>query len=130
MIELPITLTTACVLGLMFVWLSARVIGGRVQGDVIIGDAGNVSLTYRIRTHANFSEYVPIFLIILGLTELSGGNTTVLTVLAVLFVAARLLHVPGMGENANLRLRQAGMIGTFIALIVASCYGLYLAIAT
>ena len=128
MVELPITLTTASVLGLMFVWLSARVIGGRVQGQVLIGDAGDVNLVYRIRTHGNFSEYVPIFLIILGLTELSGGNATVLTVLASFFVLARILHVPGMGENANIRLRQAGMIGTFLALVIVSLYGLYLAV--
>ena len=123
---LPITLATACVLGLMFVWLSARVIGGRVSGEVLIGDAGDNALLFRIRTQGNFTEYAPIFLILLGVIELSGGNTTLLSAMAGLFGLARILHVPGMGENANLKLRQAGIIGSFTAIIVLSCYGLYM----
>ena len=128
MISLPVTLVTACVLGLMFIWLSARVINGRVQGQVLIGDAGNTALLFRIRTHANFTEYTPIFLIVLGLVEAHGGNRIALIVIAALFVLARLLHVPGMGEDANLRLRQAGIVGSFTCLAAASLYGIYLAL--
>ena len=126
MFSLPVTLVTASILGLMFIWLSARVIGGRVQNQVLIGDDGQADLIWRIRTHGNFIEYVPIFLIVLGALELMGGNRTALIVIAALFVVARILHVPGMGENANLRLRQAGIVGSFTALGAASLYGLYI----
>lgn len=123
---LPITLATASILGLMFVWLSARVISARVKGQALIGDQGDGALLFAIRTQGNFTEYVPIFLIILGLLEFASANSIVLIVLAVLFVAARLLHVPGMGADANLKLRQAGISGSFIAIVSASLYGLYL----
>ena len=124
--DLSITLTTASALGLIFVWLSMRVINARVSGQVLIGDAGNTDLQFRIRAHANFCEYVPIFLILLGLLEFMGGNRIALMVLATLFVLARLLHVPGMAATANLTLRQAGILGSFAGIVAASLYGLYL----
>ena len=58
-----------------------------------------------------------------------GGNTIALIVIAAVFVIARILHVPGMsGPDANLKLRQAGIIGSFTALVAASLYGFYLAL--
>lgn len=124
--SLPITLITASTLGLMFVWLSASVIAGRLKLQAGIGDNGNTELLYRIRTQGNFSEYVPIFLIILGLLEANDAHETVLIVLAALFVLARLLHVPGMGEQANLKFRQAGIVGSFTCIVAGSLYGLFL----
>lgn len=125
MIALPVTLVTASILGLMFIWLSTRVINGRVRGQVLIGE-GTDDLQFRVRTHGNFCEYTPIFLILLALLELSSANQTVLIVLAALFVLARILHVPGMGADANLKFRQAGIIGSFASIVVASIYGLVL----
>ena len=124
---LPITLVTASILGLMLVWLSARVIGSRVKTETLIGDQGSTELLFAVRTHGNFTEYTPIFLILLGLLEYSGANSTALMVLAGLFVVGRPLHVMGMGEEVNLKPRQFGMIFTFTAIIAASLYGLYLA---
>lgn len=126
MTELPITLATASILGLILIWLSARVISSRVRNEALIGDQGNTELLFAIRTHGNFIEYAPIFLILLGLLEYSGGNRTALMVLAGLFIIARPLHVLGMGENANLKLRQIGVVLSFTVIIGASLYGLYL----
>lgn len=122
---LPITLATASTLGIMLIWLSARVIASRVKNQALIGDQGNQDLLFAIRTQGNFSEYTPLFLILLGLLEFSQASPTTLKVLAGLFIVSRLLHMLGMGEGANLRLRQLGMIGTFTAIIVASVLGLY-----
>ena len=92
--ELPITLVTASLLGIMFIWLSARVISGRVKVQSLIGHSDDDELLFLIRTHGNFTEYVPIFLIVLGLLEHAGANSTALILIAALFVLARLLHVP------------------------------------
>jgi uncharacterized membrane protein YecN with MAPEG domain len=123
---LTITLVTASLLGLMFVWLSARVIALRVKNEVIIGEGDDSSLLYAIRTHGNFCEYVPVFLIVLGLLEISGGQRTALIVLDALFVIARASHVIGMGADANLKFRQAGNFGSFTAIGSACLYGLFL----
>jgi uncharacterized membrane protein YecN with MAPEG domain len=126
MTVLPITLATASIVGLMLIWLSARVIASRVRNEALIGDENNTELLFAIRTHGNFIEYAPIFLILLGLLEHSGGNPTALMVLAGLFIVARPLHVLGMGPDANLKLRQIGTVLTFTVIIAASLYGLYL----
>lgn len=125
---MTVTLTTASLLGLIFIWLSVRVIGLRVKNDALIGDVGNSELQFAIRTHGNFTEFAPLFLIILGGLELSGGSQTALVAIAVLFVIARLLHIPGMGPGANLKLRQAGIAGSFLSIGAASLYGLFLAV--
>lgn len=126
---LPITLVTACVAGLMLIWLSVRVISSRVKGDVLIGEGNSEDLLYKIRTHGNFSEYVPLFLITLGLVEGAGGNATALMAVAAVFLVARILHVLGMGSQANLTFRQIGMVGTFLCIAAISLYGLYLGLS-
>lgn len=126
MVTLPISLITASVLGLMLVWLSARAIAARVKGNALIGDQGDTNLLFAIRTHGNFTEYAPLFLILLGLLELTLANQTLLIGLSAVFILSRLLHVFGMGAEANLKLRQAGMVGTFTCLVVASLYGVYI----
>lgn len=128
MTVLPITLITASVLGLMLVWLAGRTIASRVKNEAIIGDEGNTDLLYLIRAHGNFTEYSPIFLILLGLLEHSGANSTLLMALAATFVVARALHMLGMGAQANLKFRQTGMLLSFAAIIVSSLYGLYISV--
>ena len=127
--NLPITLVTACVAGLMLIWLSVRVIQSRLKDEVLIGEGNSEELLFKIRTQANFSEYVPLFLIILGLVESAGGHATALMVLAGVFIAARVLHVFGMGAQANLTFRQLGMVGTFLCMAVMSLYGIYLGLS-
>ena len=128
MLNITITLVTASVLGLMLVWLSARVIGARVRNDSLIGDDNKPDLLWQIRIHGNFVEYSPLFLILLGALEVSGAHSTALMALAGIFVLARLLHVFGMGPDANLKLRQVGMVGTFLTIVAASLYGVYIAL--
>jgi len=124
--HLPVTLVTACVAGLILIWLSVRVIGSRVEGEVLIGNGDSDDLLYKVRTHGNFSEYAPLFLIILGAVEAAGGHSTALMAVAALFIVARFFHVFGMGPNANLKLRQIGMVGTFLSIAIVSLYGLYM----
>ena len=60
--HLPITLVTACVAALILIWLSFRVIGQRVKGEVLIGNGESEDLLFKVRTHGNFTEYVPCLL--------------------------------------------------------------------
>ena len=124
--SLPITLTTAGILGLLALVLSFRVSAARGKYKINIGDGGNADLLVRIRTHANFVEYVPLLLILLGLLELSGANRIALLVGAVLLILARISHAIGMA--GPIALRAVGAMTTSLLLVAGSIYGLVLAI--
>src|SRR5215471_12824794 len=123
---LPITLATAGALGLIGLILALRVSMGRNKYKVYLGDGDNPNMVVRIRTHANFVEYVPLMLVLLGLLELGGANRTALTVGAAVLVVARISHAIGMG--GPMALRVGGALATYILLAAGSIYGLKLAL--
>ncbi|PPC75377.1 hypothetical protein C4K68_20640 [Pokkaliibacter plantistimulans] len=92
----------AGLLGLIYIFLSYRVIAGRRQYRVALGDNHVAPLQRRIRVHGNFMEYVPLALILL-------------------LLLGRLLHAYGVSaEQENLRFRISGMVATMTVLLVAS----------
>ena len=123
---LPITLATAGALGLIGLILAFRVSMGRSKHKVYMGDGGNPDMIVLIRTHANFVEYVPLMLVLLGLLEFGGANRTALMVGAAVLVVARISHAIGMG--GPMALRAGGAMATYILLAASSIYGLKLAL--
>ncbi len=122
---LPVhTMQYAAILALIFVALSLWVSMGRAKLRVHHGDGGHAALNRRIRAHANFAEYVPFALLLIGLDEMAGaGGTTVQALLAVL-VAARLAHPFGMtapeGSVRQYALRAPAMLATWAVIAVAA----------
>jgi uncharacterized membrane protein YecN with MAPEG domain len=121
---LPITLTIAGAAALLNLWLSLRVSRMRMRHKVSIGAGGNERLETRMRAHANFIEYAPLFLILLGLIELARGSETWLWAVAIAFVLGRLLHAFGMDRPAPNALRIGGMMLTYAPLLVLAVYAL------
>jgi uncharacterized protein len=58
-------------------------------------------LNRRTRAHANFIEYVPLILLLTALLEGSGTSRTMIEVLLVVLVVARLMHPFGMLAPRN-----------------------------
>ena len=123
---LPITLTIAGAAALLNLWLSVRVSLLRRRHRVSIGHAGNEQVETRMRAHANFIEYTPLFLILLGLIELARGSQTWLWATAITFVLGRLAHAFGMDRPAPNALRIGGMMATYLPLIALAGYALAL----
>lgn len=124
MIHVPVTLSTAGVLGIIYIALSVFVIRRRRAARVSLGDGGDAELLSRVRAHANFSEYVPIVLILLGFYEASGGDGRFLSGVAIVFVLARVSHVVGIVRpTKTFFYRILGMAGTFTSLGVLSIAG-------
>ena len=124
---LPITLTTASVLALLSLFLAVRVVQSRVKSHTPMGDGGKTDMVMRMRTHANFIEYVPLLLILMGLLELGGANKTVLSWAGGALILFRVLHAVGMPRPVPNFPRGAGAMGTFILVAGAAIYGLVLA---
>jgi len=112
---LPITLTTAGAAALINLWLAMRV--GRVRGaeKVSIGDGGSAPLIAAMRAHANFAEYTPFVLILIGLIELALGSSLWLWLVAGVFLIGRVLH--GLGMTGMKSGRAIGTATTFLALL-------------
>ncbi|ACA16179.1 uncharacterized relative of glutathione S-transferase MAPEG superfamily-like protein [Methylobacterium sp. 4-46] len=95
------TAVYAALLALAYLGLAGWVIAGRVASGVLHGDAGNGTLLRRIRAHANFSEYVPLALLLIGLLEAGGARHALVQGLLIVLLVARLLHPVGMLAPKN-----------------------------
>lgn len=129
-LQLPVTLATACVLSLIYVVLMLRVSQLRWRHKVSLGDGGNRDLLVSCRAHANFAEYVPLILILLGMIELSNGNPILLVLIALLLVVARVLHPIGMALPSPNLFRIIGAGATFLILATLAVWGLIIVITS
>ncbi|WP_414901536.1 MAPEG family protein [Sphingomonas flavalba] len=111
---LPITLTIAGAAALINIWLGWRCGQIRTREKIFIGDGGNPLLVARMRAHANFIEYTPIVLILIGLIELAEGTSPWLWTVGVVYVLARICH--GFGMDGVVRLRVIGTVVTMLTL--------------
>jgi len=109
------------VFALLFVVLSVNVIRPRRREKVGLGAGGNVAVERAMRVHADFSEYVPITLLLLLILEQSGGNILLLHALFVVLLAGRIIHAWGVSQQKeNFTFRVSGMILTFTVIMTAS----------
>lgn len=108
-------------LGLWFLALSIRVVMGRLgPNGPGLGDGGNPLMMRRIRGHANFAEYVPLILVLMGLLELGGTARWLLHAIGAALLLGRLLHGYAFGFTKEFVFgRTAGMVLTFASLLAA-----------
>ena len=124
MIFPAITSVYAALLAIEFIVVSAWVVAGRVQSDTMFGDGGNPSLSRRVRTQANFAEYVPYALLLIALLEADGAARGLIQVLCFVLLVARLAHPVGMfaakDSLQQYACRGGGIIATFLVMLVAA----------
>lgn len=111
----------AGLLALWFVVLSLRVVARRRGQSINLGDGGDSVMLRRIRAHGNFSEYVPLALVLILLLEL-GGTTPLwaLHALGLMLLAGRLLHGYAFSFTGHAMMpRVLGTVLTFSTLLIA-----------
>ncbi|MEA3064949.1 MAG: uncharacterized protein QOJ27_1395 [Sphingomonadales bacterium] len=125
---LPITLTITGAAALLNIWLARRVGQMRLAHKISIGDGGNEALTARMRAQANFIEYTPFVLILIGLIELAEGSRLWLWIVGVVYILARIAHGLGMDRPRPdpLRLRMIGVMATGVILLGLALYAIVL----
>lgn len=114
---LPITLTIAGAAALINLWLSWRAGSVRIKHKIMVGDGGDPLMQARMRAHANFVEYAPFVLILMGLIELARGPHVSLWTAGIAFLLARIAHPFGMERPAPNPFRMAGILVTYLVLI-------------
>ncbi len=117
---LPITLVAAGGAAIINFWLSMRVGNVRRAAKVSIGDGGDMALIARMRAQANFIEYTPIVLVLIGAIELSQGTSTWLWAVTGLYLLGRVGHGIGMDGWTPGRFG-----GTLISLFTMLGLGIY-----
>ncbi len=122
---MPITAFYASLLVPLYILLAARTILMRFSARVSVGDGGDKELLRRMRVHANFAEYVPFALLLMGLAESLALDARLLHGTGIVLALGRSAHAYGMSRRTDiLPLRTGGMVATFTVLIVlaASCF--------
>jgi uncharacterized membrane protein YecN with MAPEG domain len=127
---MPVTLVTAGLCGLLYFYLSWRVVQVRRSAGVALGDGGDAELLQRIRAHANFAEYVPFCLILIFVIENSlEVSPPWLWTAGLSLVGIRAMHAIGMAKGGGNAWRVIGTAGTWTVLVGLSLVALGLAIS-
>ncbi len=114
---------------LMLVGLSVAVIRCRVRHKVALLDGGVAELSYHTRAHANFTEYAPMVLILIGTGEMLHSSHYLLHALGIAFLIGRISHFYSLTlreprtkaqGRPDLKFRQLGMALTFTVLTVGA----------
>ena len=115
----PITSIYAALCGILMIALAVRVSMLRRRFRIGVGSAGQEALERAIRVHANFTEFVPLALILMLLAELGGVTGWLMHVFGITLVVSRLLHAWGLTRSGGVSFgRLYGTLGTW-ALILA-----------
>ena len=123
---MKITFFYAALLAILFVVLSGKTILLRRALKIAVGDAGNNKMLRAIRVHSNFSEYVPLTLLMIYFVEASGGHALFIHGLGLSLFLARLSHAYGLSqETENFKYRVRGMATTFAVIILCSGFLLF-----
>jgi uncharacterized membrane protein YecN with MAPEG domain len=132
MLIVPITLASAGILGLIYMSLTIGVMRQRFKTRVELGDGGGTAetrgLQIAIRAHANFAEYVPLALILLGGIEAAGAPRLLVLGLNGALILGRLLHPLGMERKVPNAPRAGGAMLTWGVILVGSITALVLAV--
>ena len=126
---LPVTALAAAICALLLIFMKFKVIGQRVRTETMFGASEDAKMKMVRGAHANLAENAPIALILMALLEMTSAHHWTLTGLAALFLAARVLHIYGMYRHhgtGSVRFRQAGVIGTTLAIVAMALWVIYL----
>ena len=126
---LPITTTLAALFTIFYLFLSMRI--GYLRGSPVMKlifkmdkKVTETKLERNVRAHGNFSEYVPLFLILLFLAEyLKIISFKYLIILCIIFLYGRIAHAVCFAFfDYNPFLRISGMISTYLVLGIFSIH--------
>ncbi|MCP5173379.1 MAG: MAPEG family protein [Pseudomonadales bacterium] len=123
---LMVTALYAGVLGILGVALAFHAGTGRLKQRISLGTADDVGLLIRVRRHGNFTEYVPLALVLLAVLELNGTSATILHLLGSTLLMGRVIHPVGLSmENMNHPLRFLGTLLTMLVLIISAVIAIW-----
>jgi uncharacterized protein len=122
---------------LLLIAFSVQVIRCRVKHRVVLLDGGVDVVARHCRAHANFTEYAPMVLLLITISEMNGASSLLLNAMGVAFLIGRISHFYSLTVREvaaakqgkmDLRFRQFGMMLTFTTLGVGAINALLIAL--
>ena len=118
-------------LALWVIWLGASVSIVRAKTGISILHGEDMALAEKIRKHANFTEVVPLALILMAIVELNGASSTWIHSIGGLLLISRMVHPFGIQhDNPSNLLRGLGSGGTTLAMLIAIVFIVWTAFAS
>lgn len=117
---LEVTPLYIAALGILFLLFTMRVGFYRKRTNISIGTGDDPEMIRRMRSHANFTETVPIAVLLLLTNELLGASAIWLHSLCSLLVLGRIFHYLGLSDLGPYVLRPVGMIATLTPILLGS----------
>ncbi|PKL96614.1 MAG: hypothetical protein CVV18_01060 [Gammaproteobacteria bacterium HGW-Gammaproteobacteria-8] len=129
--NVEILMPYAGLLGLVLIALSLQVVLLRRRHQVGIGSGQVQALERAIRVQANFTEYVPLALLLLILLGISGRVAdAALHGLAGALLLGRILHAVGLSRSAGTSLNRVfGTLLTWLVLLSSALIAVFLALS-
>ncbi len=110
----------AGLLGLLLIILSINVIRLRLRYRIGLGDGNRADVRQAMRVQGNFTEYVPLALVLLIALELMQGPPPLLHALGATLVVGRFAHAYGINLTDGPSIgRTAGVVATFSTLLIS-----------
>lgn len=124
-----ITALYAAILGFLGAALTINAIRHRVRSGVSTGDGKDARLAQAIRAHANFSEQVPLALLVISFAEVLGSRPLVVHVLGVVLVGARLVSAYALNQSLTQSPQRNFSAAVTQLVVVAASAAIFLAMA-
>ncbi len=130
--SIPITSIFASIFTIIYLFLSFRI--GYLRGSPVMKlifkmdeEIPETKLHRNVRAHGNFSEYVPIFLILLFIFEyIKLASFNYMLLISLIFLYGRLAHAICFAfYDHNPFLRITGMLCTYLSLAIFSFHLLF-----
>lgn len=128
---IAITSLYAALAAIFLIFLSIHVVRNRYRTHTSLG-SNDDKLTRACRAQANFTEYVPMILLLMACAELFKTSVILLHVAGIAMLVGRVLHayslmvVEPRSGSRNFSFRMFGMILTFAVLGVLAIVLLYI----
>lgn len=124
-----VTLGYLVALAAIYSLLAFIVVVLRAKHGVPYGDGGNETLLHAIRAHGNFSEWIPLCVLLVGSLEALGQSEVVIHSLMSSLLVARILHPIALFSKVRSLMYMVGRIGgAFTSWLVLSGSAVLLAV--
>jgi uncharacterized protein len=107
--------------------LAVNAVKYRFKTEILLGDGGNTEMLKAMRSHGNWSEYSPAYIISLLLISLVQGPSWLIHTIGIISFVGRASHAYGLSQKQDPNIfRQVGFVLSILAMLICVVSLIYL----